>query len=161
MMFKVAFDRFYIVVGLSVDVDLDAAEVVVFQVERITTVRFVERFVVDQCYDYPARYLPRKQSLVYVVSHARTNTITLADNASDRILCIPNLERFSLLNKHGRRNVNFPYKQLAFMNLDAKRCTSRIRHEAEGSLRAYESKLYADVCGYVTILKQKVNVQWS
>ena len=34
MIFKVAFDRFYIVVRLAVDVDLDVTEVKVFKVER-------------------------------------------------------------------------------------------------------------------------------
>src|SRR6266516_2681746 len=147
MVFKVAFVRFYIVVGLSVDVDLDAAKVVVFQVERIATKRSVERLVVDQCDDDSARYLPRKQPLVNAISHPRPNAIALADDASDGIFRIPDLKRFRLFDEHGRRNMYFPHQQLAFMYLDFKPRVLIIRHQAKGSLRAYESKLNSDIGG--------------
>src|SRR6266516_3504326 len=147
MVFKVAFDRFYIVVSLPVDVDLDAAEVVVFQVEWIATKRSVERLVVDQCYDDSARYLPRKQPLVNAISHPRPYAVALADDTSDGIFRIPDLKRFCLLHEHSRRNMYFPHQQLAFVYLDFKPRVLIIRHQAKGGLRAYESKLYTNIGG--------------
>src|SRR6266516_1920220 len=132
MIFKVTLDRFYIVIRLSVYVDLDAAEVVVFQVKRITTIRSVERFVVDQCDNYPARNLSCKQPLVYIISHSRTNTVTLADDPSDGILCIPDFKCFCLLDKHSRRNVYFTHQQFTFMYLHSIPRLRSIRHQTKG-----------------------------
>src|SRR2546425_6497822 len=153
MTFKVTFDRFYIVIYLTIDVYLDAAEVKVFKVERIATIGSVESFVVNHCNDDSARNLSRKQTFVYVISHAGADAVTFTDDASDGILGIPDFKRFSLFDKYGRRNVHLANQQFTFVYLDAKVRVSSVRHQTKGVLRTHESKLHSDVCRQVSILK--------
>src|SRR2546425_10185808 len=109
MIFKVAFDCFDIAVRLSIEVNLDAAEVKVLEIERITTIGPVERFVAHHSDNDSTRYLPCEEPFVNVISHAGTDAITFANDASDWILGISDFERFSLFDKHARRNVNLPH----------------------------------------------------
>src|SRR6267154_4719660 len=139
MIFKVAIDRFYIVVRLAVDVDLDAAEVKVFKVERIAPIRSVERCVIYHRDNDSARYLPRKQPFVHVISHTRTDAVTFTDDTSDRILGVSDFERFSLFDKNGRRNMYLTYEQFTFVYLDAKLWVRSVGHQRKGILRAYEA----------------------
>src|SRR3989441_12153229 len=100
MICKVAFDCFYIAVRLTVDVDLDAAKVKVFKIERIALVGTVERLIVYHRDDYPARNLPREEPFVYVVSHAGADAVAFTYDTSNRILSITHFKRFSLCDKH-------------------------------------------------------------
>src|SRR2546425_1899600 len=106
MMCKVALDCFYIAVRLTVYIDLDAAKIKVFKIERVTLVRAVERLIIDHRDDYPARNLSCEEPFVHVVSHAGPDAVAFAYDASNRILGISNFKRFSLRDKHARGNVN-------------------------------------------------------
>src|SRR3989442_7621390 len=102
MICKVAFDGFYIAVRLTVDVDLDAAEVKVFKIKRVALVGTVERLIVYHRDNYPARNLSREEPFVYVVSHAGADTVAFAYDASNRILGVSHFKRFGLRDKDTR-----------------------------------------------------------
>src|SRR5688572_19819263 len=106
MIFKVTFYRFYIVVSLPIDVNLDATEVKVLKVKRVTTEGAVERFVINHRDDNPARDLSGEQTFMHVVSHAGSDAVAFTNDTSDRILGIADLKSFGLLDKHGRRTVS-------------------------------------------------------
>src|SRR6267154_1977676 len=128
MIYKVAFDRFYIVVSLSVDVDLDARKVKVFKVERISLVGSVERLIFHHRDHYSARNLTRKESFVHIVTHAGADAIAFTHDASDGIIDISNFERFRLRDKHARTNVHLSKQQFTLEYLYSKRSACCIRH---------------------------------
>src|SRR5688572_5748677 len=134
MIFKVTFYRFYIVVSLPIDVNLNATEVKVLKVKRVTTKGAVERFVVNHRDDNSARDLSGEQIFVHVVSHAGTNAVAFTDDTPDRILGIANFKSFSLLDKHGRRNVHLADQQFTFVYLDVKLRVGSIRHQTKSIL---------------------------
>src|SRR6267154_104555 len=121
MIFKVAFDWFYIAVRLSVDVDLDAAKIKVFKVERIAFVGAVERLIFYHRDDYSAGNLSCEESFVHVISHTGGDAVAFTNDATNGILGISNFERFSLRYKHARRYVHLTNQQFTFVYLDAKR----------------------------------------
>ena len=57
MIFKVAFDRFYIVMYLSVHIDLDAAKIKMFKVERVAIVGSVKGLITNHRDNDSARNL--------------------------------------------------------------------------------------------------------
>src|SRR6267154_6722212 len=105
-----------------------------FKVERVASVASVERVVVHHRDYDPVRYLSRKQSLVYVISHTRTDAVAFTNDASDEILSISSFECFSLLDKYGRRNVHFSHQQFTFVYLDFVPRVRSVGHHAKGVL---------------------------
>src|SRR6267154_1951637 len=128
MIFKVAFDWFYIAMCLSVNIDLDATQIKVFKVERIAVIGAVERLIFYHRDDYSARNLPREEPFVYIIPHTGGDAIAFAYDTTNRILCISNFKRFSLCYKHARRYVHLTNQQFAFVYLDAERRVCCVRH---------------------------------
>src|SRR5437867_3805245 len=100
----------------------------VFEIERIASIGAVERFVINHRDDDPAGYLPREESLVNVISHTGADAVAFANDASDRVLSISNLERFSLFDKHARRNADLSNQQFTFVYLNFKLRSPIVRH---------------------------------
>src|SRR5437867_11477942 len=101
------------------------------KVEWVALEGTVERLVIDHCDNDPARNLPREEPFVHVISHAGSYAVTFTYDASNRILSVPDFERFSLRDKHARRRVDFTNQQFTFVYLNAKRGVVRVRHQAE------------------------------
>ena len=120
MISKVALDRLYIVVSLSVHVDLDAAEIKVLKVVWITIICTVKCGIVNHPDHDPARDLARKEPLMYIISHSRSHAVAFAHDTSDWILGISNLKSFSLRNKYSGGYVRFANQQFTLVNLDSK-----------------------------------------
>src|SRR5206468_11371145 len=139
MCFKVTLDRLYIAVHLTVDIYFDATEIEMFKIKRISSIRSVKCFIVNQSDNDSAGYLTSEKTFVYVVSHTRPYAIAFIHNTSDWILGITNLELLRLSNKHRRGNIRFTNQQLTFMYLDTKCWICSIGHQTKCILRTYET----------------------
>src|SRR5206468_12385708 len=96
MCFKVALDRLYIAVHLTVDIYFDATEIEMFKIKRISSIRPVKCFIVNQSDNDSAGYLTSEKTFVYVVSHTRPYAIAFTHNTSDLLLDIINIERLCM-----------------------------------------------------------------
>src|SRR3989442_236369 len=102
------------------------------KVERVAFEGTVERLVIDHRDDDSSRNLPREEPFVHVISHAGSHAIAFTYDAANRILGVSNFERFSLRDKHARRNIHFTNQQFTFVYLDAKRGVLRVKiHECK------------------------------